>query len=465
MKNILLIVCGCMVMLSCNNGLDSIDNGIKYPDINDRKVSNKITLEDIQFYMEKSSPIASRNGGNGEIKVITLQNDTVMYLLKYNSGWEVMPSDKRFPLCVAYNNESEFNYANMHDAQRAWFDNLAKDIYFVKKYGGNSENEHCKVWNHLLNSKSIEKRNSRSLMDDEVEEPGGWMLHNTRVQENILEQNHLLFTHWSQCMGFDIFDLPDYNMYCPPRSTGEGNCPVGCAAVAAGQVLYYLHSIWGVPANMVTTATYNQSDKKYIFSGWSNSKWANIDNNDIESIALLLGHVGTLCDMQYNDDSSGTNTYEKLPDVLDAYGIGYSKKQSWDESIIRNNISMDKPVIGRITGVGENGKNAKHVLVIDGYRYVCTTYTDVYIYVDDYNSYPGDIYDHFESDDPFPEEGPTLEETYNVNVMYYMINWGYGETDNTYYVSYHPLNYTYNNDYGTVPYKDGKQMFYDFYIK
>ena len=84
---------------------------------------------------------------------------------------------------------------------------------------------------------------------------------------------------------------------------------------------------------------------------------------------------------------------------------------------------------------------------------------------DDYNSYPGDIYDHFESDDPFPEEGPTLEETYNVNVMYYMINWGYGETDNTYYVSYHPLNYTYNDDYGTVPYKDGKQMFYDFYIK
>ena len=108
--------------------------------------------------------------------------------------------------------------------------------------------------------------------------------------------------------------------------------------------------------------------------------------------------------------------------------------QEGNTSIIINNLSSNKPIIGRIQGIGENGKTAKHSLIIDGYKKINSTYTDVYIYVEDYNSYPGDIYDHDENENPVPEEGPTREETYTISTTYYMINWGYGEVDNTFYL-------------------------------
>lgn len=133
MKKLVTIICAGMTMFSCSNEIELMNNETKAFDTKNLEVSNNVTLNDIQTYMEKGSAIASRNGGNGEIEVITYQNDTVMYLLKYGNGWEMMPGDKRFPLRVAYNDEGTLEYENMHDGQRAWFENLAKEIHTIKK--------------------------------------------------------------------------------------------------------------------------------------------------------------------------------------------------------------------------------------------------------------------------------------------------------------------------------------------
>ena len=65
----------------------------------------------------------------------------------------MMPSDKRFPLRVAYNNEGKLDYSNMHNAQRAWFKSMAEDIYLMKKHGKNMEKT----------SKMISKKNGINI--------------------------------------------------------------------------------------------------------------------------------------------------------------------------------------------------------------------------------------------------------------------------------------------------------------
>ena len=91
---------------------------------------------------------------------------------------------------------------------------------------------------------------------------------------------------------------------------------------------------------MVTTAIYDETENEFNFSGWSNYGWRKIDNGDIESIALLLGHVGVLCGMTYGDEASSASTYNDLPDALSFYGIGCSRMESWDTSIIINNFTF-----------------------------------------------------------------------------------------------------------------------------
>lgn len=80
MKKLSLIVLTGMMLYSCSNEVDLINNEIPNLEIEVEEVSNNVTLDDIQTYMEKGSAIACRNGGNGEIEVITYQNDTVIYL-------------------------------------------------------------------------------------------------------------------------------------------------------------------------------------------------------------------------------------------------------------------------------------------------------------------------------------------------------------------------------------------------
>ena len=466
MKKTFLILFGCVVLVSCSHETEILNESFneqkELQNLVETNDNQNVTLTDIQAYMEKGSAIASRNGGDGEIEIVTYQNDTVMYLLKYCNGWEMMPGDKRFPLRVAYNDEGTLDYANMHEAQRAWFDNMAEEIHVMKKYGKGIENEYCKVWSTF--SKNSKKKNSPRTRSGN----GEWMYHNTREVVNVEEKNHLISTHWGQWSSRMLRGLPDYNMYCPLNSTGTNKSPAGCAAVAGAQVLYYFHKLWGVPNKMVTSASYINNE--YIFNGWDSSKWTEIARGDLdvdngmEAIALLIGDVGFRSDMNYQDSISETSL-SKLTNALNDYGIGSSGMNSWDVEIIRNNIKSNKPIIVGITGTVSNGKETGHILIIDGYKHVTTTYTDVYIYISDPNSYHGDMYDHDESGNPVPEEGPTMEETYATIQTYYQVNWGYEDEDNAYYLSYNPLYYDYGGNMGTVVYNRNKAMLYNFYVK
>lgn len=444
MKKILFKLFGCVVLSSCINELEQIDVNFDAQDefqavveINDNQ---HVTLTDIQTYMDKGSAIASRNGGDGKIEIITYQNDTVMYLLKYENGWEMMPGDKRFPLRVAYNDEGTLDYANMHDAQRAWFDSMAEEIHVMRKHGKGIKNEYCKVWNSL--DKKNKKKNSYTKSRTVIDGQGGWLYHNTRQYSYISGQkDHLITTFWNQ--------YSPYNEYSPyDASLTSLKSAAGCLAVATGQVFHYMHNKIGIPEKMVESATYNAGNREYIFAGWSALPWTYVKQGEENYIALLLGHIGHICDMEYSFWNSVADFNSDLRDkVFPQYGINGNHSTSWTPSYIMDDLDSNMPILASIHTSGNNSSG--HALVIDGYKEITTQYTDVYIYVEDMDSYPGDIYDHDEDMNPVPEEGPTQETSYFTTDTYYLVNWGDGNRDDTFYHSGSNLSnggYIYNSN-------------------
>ena len=431
MKKLSLIVITGMLLYSCSNEEDLINNKIPTQEIEVEGVSNNVTLDDIQTYMEKGSAIASRNGGNGEIEVIIYQNDTVMYLLNYGNGWEMMPGDKRFPLRVAYNNEGVLDYDNMHDAQRAWFENMAEEIHLMKRNGGNYENKHSEIWKRLK-GKNKPSQESRTIIDGQ----DGWIYHNTRVNTFIrVEKDHILNTIWHK-------NTP-YNEFSPYEpSSNTTHCSTGSSAVAIGQVLNYLRTHIGTPTHTVVSQVYDDIDRKYVFSGWSTAPWSRIEQGDSTDVARLLGHIGVLSNTKYISwNNSYCNFQTDILRALNEYGITATLQNSWSTDIIVDNLNRNLPLLAEIKSrvIIEDKEYAdddgSHTVTIDGYRIIDTQYTDVYIHVEDPDSYPGDIYDHDSSGEPVPEEGPTRETSYTVTDVYVLYNWGYGNEDDTAYLS------------------------------
>lgn len=464
MKKILFTLLGCMVLSSCTNEVEQmVTNREEMHDVLSviEEENSNVTLTDIQAYMDKGSVIASRNGGDGDIEVITYQNDTVMYLLKYADGWEMMPSDKRFPLRVAYNDEGTLDYTNMHDAQRAWFESMAEEIHVMKKQGKGIENEYCKVWN-ALTKKSKKKDKSISRGNN-----GEWIYHNTREESTITEKPHLITTAWHQGVTGPLQFVEAYNIFCPIQSNGLYNKPAGCTAVAGGQVLFYFYKQGWSLAGIPNVATPNSNMSEYSYTEPTNAVWNYVQLGYTNAIAKLLGHIGFLSNMTYYDDKSEA-TLAQLTDALLHYGVDGTLQDSWDITKMRNNLSSNLPVIVSMAGVDNKYKRTAHSLIVDGYKQITTRYTDVYIYIEDPNSYQGDMYDHDEGMNPVPEEGPTQEDTYTTSAIYLYVNWGDGVIDNTSYLASNHLSHTKvdkeTNQVYNVIYNMEKKMLYDLRV-
>ncbi len=462
MKKLLLCSVSFVLLYSCQNDMvndmEADGNMTTVASVTETTVDsdNGVHWADIQNYLQKRAVTRNEVQQGESIEVVTYHGDTVMYLVNYAEGWEMLPGDKRYPLKVAFNEHETLNMDEMNDAQKAWFDNLAEEIHCMKLYGDSIETEYSKEWSMLSNQ---QQENPISLAYSE--DRSGWILHNVREIIDEETQDHLLTTDWVQSNS--------YNIYCPYNSYRTAHCLVGCVAVAGGQVLNYLHNYWGVPENTVTGATYDEATNTYSFSGWDSYPWDYIQQGNKDYIALLLGYVGVLCEMNYGDSGSGSDLYSKLPNALQAYGIECSSKDSWDSTIIKRNIKNGLPVLARMHGYDAQGEDVGHAIVIDGYKYETYYYTNVYIYVENLDTYPGDIYDHVldentGSAEPYPEEGPTYEVSYKGGTkLYYMVNWGYGDSDDTYYLSTSDLKYNYYS--GTITFDHNKAMLYDYSIK
>ena len=172
----------------------------------------------------------------------------------------------------------------------------------------------------------------------------------------------------------------NYNCLCPEDNTNTSYCghvPVGCVAVAMGQIMHY----WGYPATGNGSHGYDHPVYGYQSVDFSAAdyQWDEMANGltnaststQIDAVATLLYHCGVAVDMDYGTSSSDASS-DVVPDALRTY-FGYDDsclmvtKDNNDEwlALLKSVLNQGMPVYYR--GNASNGSGG-HAFVCDGYN-------------------------------------------------------------------------------------------------
>ena len=176
----------------------------------------------------------------------------------------------------------------------------------------------------------------------------------------------LISAKWGQTDSYDHY--PDSYNHFTPSCPVYGHCPVGCVAVAMGQIM----KKWSYPQFIPNTCRhYNWSVMPDTLIQMYNGNFA----TQRDSIARFLLECGLKVNMSYchgdcSENSSGAFDSD-VPAALDSFGyksteVKYKSAYSqtdWD-AMLHNDLDNGRPIY--YAGSGSNGR---HGFVCDGYNY------------------------------------------------------------------------------------------------
>ena len=423
-------------------------------------IKNSVSLSQIEQIATTHCGGKTRSGEKTDCSILPFcssKGDTLMFIVNYsgNTGWQIFSSDVRTPPVIAEGENGCFSIEEGSPALRIWLDCTAKDMEIVKLSSDDelNFNEEEISANRAYWSKGIAK------VIDPPEEDGHWAVITT--SERILYDTLSHMTpHWDQ-------NRP-YNAYCPYRTDStDTRAYVGCVAVAAAGVLYYLHNYWGIPSEMVTSG-YCTGDIDNFSRGFtmaSTSAWEMMDpgynSSSADAEALMLGFVGTVINMHYTNNYSWALPSNIRTDLFSLYDISCSQG-SYNAATIKQNLGNGLPVIVTASDqlVPVNGDI--HTFVIDGYKRTRIKYTHYHYWV------PDD--DDDENEDPWiikslPNHNPYYTYTYSTpEISMIKINWGWwtqwcsGINDGWYSLT---ADWTVTNNGNTYSYSHNVNMIYN----
>ena len=368
----------------------------------------------------------------------------VYYLINLDSGWQILSADKRGPIVLAQNAEGDMSLESLNPAQSNWLDSMIDGIEYrwdhpEEYYSGEGKDIddlelYClNTWLAINADEDFVASNIQATKVGRpiyLYPPGHYELaytyHTTETYNSV---THLMATRWHQGEPF--------NDYAPLKAESyTEHCPIGCVAVAAGQVLYYLHYQIGCPLASPTTGYCEGYENNYSmgFSNHSSETWDQMAYYSDPSgyAALLLGDLSVRLNMQFSSSGSSANMTNIKNPAFQAYGVDCTYLNSYNSDIVYQNLQVGLPVIFG----GNRYENLfywpGHAFVIDGYEdYVVTTH---YVYswvIDDGLSSPG-------GDVIMPVTPDDYEETItstSPHLHCFYLNWGYGGDDLTQYAT------------------------------
>lgn len=190
----------------------------------------------------------------------------------------------------------------------------------------------------------------------------------------------LLKTTWGQ-------NTP-YNQYCPQRTNSSGelqNCPVGCVALALGQIMkYYNYPKTGKgkksyqPFGLSETLSADFENTTYKWELMKDSyvrlgSYKTYTDEEADAVATLLFHAGVSVGTLYAISGSSAFAYANIPHNL-VDNFRYSKeeirylsrsdysKEEW-MALIFDELSNGRPIFY----TGNSPKSGGHAFVLDGY--------------------------------------------------------------------------------------------------
>lgn len=407
-----------------------------------------VSSADLATYLELQPN--SPNGIKRPIKSVEAKGPnadvTLMYVVNYDKGWEIISADKRAQPVLAFSEGGEFSFETANPGEKIWLECLACDVLNLRtadkalQTRAAENNPNVGFWRGLELKKEImdgEVVETRAFGDSIQTLPlfplpeGGHYEYSDTYETYTLETEvgHMTETVWGQGS--------PWNVKCPEKSTSTGNShvPAGCVAVAVAQVLYYMHNKVGVPTmaptNAYFTGQYNPkvTTQNYTFTlrGMHSIVWNYMAKKSYEGttatnyVASFLAHVGYLSDMDYGDDGSFANNTTALNGALRTYGFTGTllKNEAYKTYRIVNNLRDSLVVYASAQTDDDEG----HAFVIDGYRDYRIVYNDVYEWVWDVPQDP---------DGP-QIKVPIITQVKPSNIttcLFVCMNWGWSGTSN-----------------------------------
>lgn len=244
-------------------------------------------------------------------------NEIIFYVINFSDGgWVLLSASYSTWPILAYGIQGEFRLDDDKPEQlNSLLDNYKEQIKAVRFLKTANINVSEK-WSTLQIGSSLKSLKSYS--------PGTVLL-------NIPSRGGEV--KWGQGANNGRGCNPSYNEQCPSNDDSDCNCghePVGCGAVAMGQIMWK----WQWPQ------TYN----------WSQMD-TELKENDNDAIPRLLSDCGRKADMHYG--CSGSWAYiNKLVDAFKDFnykGVEKREKKDWPNDVwiqmIRNEIDCERPVL------------------------------------------------------------------------------------------------------------------------
>lgn len=394
-----IIFTGIVFLYGCNSQL--APDPLIYHDISDNSFeisNNSVNLANLQTILNREQTLTrSKANLNYEINpIIGSEMDTLMYIVNYSNGhgWKVFSADIRTPAIIAENYNGTFSVNTDNEGFLAWFDCMKKDLAFIRH---STDDMLAFSEEQIAVNKSFWSDKYPSLRSIPLEDPEGVWQIRTTAETFVSDTLEHMVPHWYQ--------REPYNNYCPLKTNGTGDrAKAGCVAVAGAEVLYYLHSVFGLPEAMISYGECIGDINSYYryFDIETTAVWNDMDPSFHNTVlsggaeTLLIGHIGNLVNMQYHNNFSWALPANLRTNVFNLYGYSCSHG-SYDENVVKTNLSAGLPIIVTASDLLIPLDGDIHTFVIDGYKKTYIKYShyhywmpfdpDSFIFTPEYESY------------------------------------------------------------------------------
>ena len=263
---------------------------------------------------------------------------------------------------------------------------------------------------------------------------------------NYSNLDHLVVTKWGQC--------EPWNYLCPLYNSTL--CPLGCTAVAVGQMLYYLHDHITLPSGLFHTVVpyyyyhYNSSGY-YCTSSVNRSnytanspRWALMETTNpgvltsgVQYVGDLLIDIADRAESVFRLDGTAGHTSTAL--FSNYFGISCTKS-NFSQSTVVSSLNDSLPVL--VSAKISNNSNADgHEWIIDGYNSSHTVMDSRYrwrmVPPDSLSYYDPYAYDYVYTENEMHQFFPDVIEDeiiheYSSFINYsYRMNWGWHDNQNS----------------------------------
>ena len=360
------------------------------------------------------------------------EGETALYIVNYDSGWELISADKRSTIVLGESDKGEFSVESDNSIMFSWVEVLADEILALKKIKGIPEDiekedkeiikNNLKFWNCIEGN--INNNGARPLTKTEIDPDdfGYWELVCVEVDSTFYDAPpRLTTTQW--------YSIPPYNIYYKRGMNQHIDeiPPAGSVAVAGAQMAYYLHNSIGRPETAYGKAEMILQDVDedfwydfvaYYLTDETSLIWPYMANNslfgDCYSASILILEIEYATYSMYDDYSqyryADINTnLQYLVNYFREKGVSCTLR-GFNEDDIAASLLEGFPVVTSINTTNQNERN-RRCFLIDGYKRYDVTYTYIYEW-------------HNEDGSPSEYEPDVVVDNVGLQVSQYCMNWG-----------------------------------------